>query len=186
MLLVSSVGKHLAQMLIPPHAATVLGWAGALAATWLNDHWTSWFDSTVVACIERVRLQVQRHRQAFGLCADICRMRWTLLAIFGAVLAAAGIADLSLEIAHGSDIWRRGNGGIAPLVIGGFCIWRGLAERGRDVRNKPLWPTLAWLTVLVAIGVVLYLVAPPLAFLYAVVVGIIGRFSLLASWLERE
>jgi hypothetical protein len=113
-------------------------------------------------------------------------MRWTLLAIFGAVLAAVGIAGLGLEIAHGSDIWRRGSGGSAPLVIGGFCIWRGLAERGRGVRSKPLWPTLAWLTALVAVGIVLYLVAPPLAFLYAVVVGIIGRFSLLASWLERE
>jgi hypothetical protein len=113
-------------------------------------------------------------------------MRWTLLAIFGAVLAALGIAGLGLEIAHGSDIWRKGNGGIALLVIGGFCVWHGMAERERGVRNKPLWPTLLWLTILFAIGVVLYLLAPPLAFLYAIVVGIIVRFSLLASWLDRE
>jgi hypothetical protein len=42
------------------------------------------------------------------------------------------------------------------------------------------------MTTLLAIGVVLYLLAPPLAFLYAVVVGIIVRFSLLASWLDHE
>jgi hypothetical protein len=53
-------------------------------------------------------------------------------------------------------------------------------------RIKPLWPTLLWLTILFAIGVVLYLLAPPLAFLYAIVVGIIVRFSLMASWLDRE
>jgi hypothetical protein len=113
-------------------------------------------------------------------------VRWTLLALFGAVLAAIGIADLGLEIAHANNIWRRDNGGIAPLVIGGFCVWHGLAERERGVRNKPLWPTLVWLTVLFAIGVILYLLAPPLAFLYAIVVGVIVRFSLLASWLDRE
>jgi hypothetical protein len=113
-------------------------------------------------------------------------MRWTLLAIFGAVLAALGIVGLGLEIAHGNDIWRTGNGGIAPLVFGGFCVWTGLAKRERGVRSKPLWPTLLWLTILLAIGVVLYLLAPPLAFLYAVLVGIIVRFSLVASWIERE
>ncbi len=113
-------------------------------------------------------------------------MRWTLLAIFGAVLAAVGIAGLALEIAHGSDIWRKGNGGIAPLVIGGFCVWRGLAERERAARAKPLWSTLAWLTILFAIGAVLYVLAPPLAFLYALLVGIVIRFSLVASWLNRE
>jgi hypothetical protein len=113
-------------------------------------------------------------------------MRWTLLAIFGAVLAVVGIVGLGIEIAHGSDIWRTGNGGVAPLVIGGFCVWHGLAERERGARNKPLWPTLLWLTTLFAIGVVLYLLAPPLAFLYAIVAGIIIRFSLLASWLDRE
>jgi hypothetical protein len=71
---------------------------------------------------------------------------------------------------------------MAPLVIGGFCVWHGLAERESGVRNKPLWPTLLWLTILFAIGVVLCLLAPPLAFLYAIIV----RFSLLASWLDRE
>lgn len=113
-------------------------------------------------------------------------MRWTLLAVFGVVLAAGGIMDLGLEIAHGSDIWRKGNGGIAPLVVGGFCVWHGLAERESGARNKPLWPMLLWLTALLAIGVVLYLLAPPLAFLYAIVVGISVRFSLVASWLDRE
>ena len=113
-------------------------------------------------------------------------MRWTLLVIFGAVLAAAGIAGLGLEIAHGSDIWRRGNGGIAPLVIGGFCVWHGLAERESGARNKPLGPTLLWLTALVAVGVILYLLAPPLALLYAILVGIVIRFSLVANWLESE
>jgi len=113
-------------------------------------------------------------------------MRWTLLVVFGAVLAAVGIAGLGLEIAHGSDIWRKGNAGIAPLVGGGFSVWYGLTERERGLRNKPLWPILVWLTVLLAIGLVLYLLAPPLAFLYAIVVGIIIRFSLLASWLGRE
>jgi hypothetical protein len=113
-------------------------------------------------------------------------MRWTLLAIFGAVLAAIGIAGLGVEIAHGSDIWRKGNGGIAPLVIGGFCVWYGLEQRERGARNKPLGPMLAWLTILVAIGVVLYLLAPPLAFLYAIVVGVVGRLSVLASWIDRE
>jgi hypothetical protein len=124
--------------------------------------------------------------QAPGCYADTCRMRWTLLAILGAVLAVVGIAGLGLEIAHGSDIWRKGNGGIAPLVIGGFFVWHGLAERERGVRSKPLWPTLVWLTILVAIGVALYLLAPPLAFLYAILVGIIVRFSLVANWLDRE
>ncbi len=113
-------------------------------------------------------------------------MRWTPLAIFGAVLAAVGIVGLGLEIAHGSDIWRKGNGGIAPLVVGGFCVWYGLVERERGVGNKPLEPTLIWLAVLLAIGVVLYVLAPPLAFLYAIIVGITVRFSLIASWLDRE
>lgn len=113
-------------------------------------------------------------------------MRWTLLAIFGTLLVAVGIADLGSEIAHGSDIWRKGNDGIAPVVIGGFCVWHGLAERASGARNKPLWPALVWLTILITIGVVLYLLAPPLAFLYAIVVGITVRFSLLASWLEGE
>jgi hypothetical protein len=113
-------------------------------------------------------------------------MRWTLLAILGTVLAAIGIAGLGLEIAHGSDIWRKGNGGIAPLVIGGFCVWHGLAERERGVENKPLWPTLAWLSILFVIGAILYLLAPPLAFLYAIVVGIIVRFSLLTNWITHE
>jgi hypothetical protein len=30
-------------------------------------------------------------------------MRWTLLASFGAVVVAVGIAGLGLEIAHGSE-----------------------------------------------------------------------------------
>jgi uncharacterized membrane protein YoaK (UPF0700 family) len=113
-------------------------------------------------------------------------MRWTLLAIFGAVLAAVGIVGLGLEVAQGSDVWRKSNGGIALIVFGGFCVWHGLAERERGARSKPVWPTLAWLTILIAIGVVLYVLAPPLAFLYALVVGVIARFSLVASWLERE
>lgn len=112
-------------------------------------------------------------------------MRWTLLAIFGAVLVAVGVAGLGAEIAHGGDIWRKGNGGIAPLVIGGFCLWYGLAGES-GVKSKPLGPMLVWLAVLLAIGVLLYLVAPPLAFLYALLVGIIARFSAVASWLERE
>lgn len=40
--------------------------------------------------------------------------------------------------------------------------------------------------ILVAIGVILYLLAPSLAFLYAILVGIIIRFSLLANWITRE
>jgi hypothetical protein len=99
-------------------------------------------------------------------------VRWTPLAIFGTVLATVGIAGLGLEIADGSDIWRRGNVGIAPLVIGGFCVWHGLAERERRARSKPLWPTLIWLTILFAIGVLLYVLAAPLAFLYALVSGL--------------
>jgi hypothetical protein len=122
----------------------------------------------------------------FGPCTDTSRMRWTLLAISGALLAAVGIVGLGLEVAHGSDIWRKGNGGIALIVVGGFCVWHGLGERARGARNKPVRPTVAWLTILIAIGVVLYLLAPPLAFLYALLVGIIARFSLVASWLERE
>jgi hypothetical protein len=124
--------------------------------------------------------------QLLLLCADIQRMRWSLLVILGAVLAAVGIVGLGLEIAHGSDIWRKGNGGIALLVIGGFCVWHGLAERERGASNKALWPTLVWLTILFAIGGVLYLLAPALAFLYAIIVGIIVRFSLVANWLTRE
>lgn len=99
---------------------------------------------------------------------------------------AVGIVGLGPEIAHGSDIWRKGNGGIAPLILGGLCVWRGLAGRARDERNKPLWPTLIWLTLLLAIGAVLYLLAPPVAFLYAIVVVITVNFSRLASWLDRE
>jgi hypothetical protein len=113
-------------------------------------------------------------------------MRWTLLAIFGAVLAALGIVGLGLELAHGSDIWRKGNSGIALIAVGGFCVWHGLAERGRGARNNSLWPTVAWLAILIAVGVVLYLLAPVLAFLYALLVGIIVRFSLVAGWIERE
>jgi hypothetical protein len=109
-----------------------------------------------------------------------------LLAILGAALAAVGIVGLGHELAHGSDIWRKGNVGVAPLVVGGLLVWHGLAERQRGASGKPLWPTMVWLTLLVAVGVVLYAVAPPLAFLYAVLVGIIVRFSLVARWIERE
>lgn len=110
---------------------------------------------------------------------------WTLLAIFGAALAALGIVSLGLEIAHGNDIWRKGSG-FGPLVIGGFCIWRGLAGRESTAKDRPLGPTLVWLTVLLAVGVGLYLIAPPLAFLYAILAGIIVRFSLLASWIDGD
>jgi hypothetical protein len=113
-------------------------------------------------------------------------MRWTLLAIFGAFLAGTGLVGLAVEIAHGSDIWRKGNGGIAPVAVGGFCVWYALSNRANGIRGKPLLPTLIWLAVLLGIGVVLYLLAPPLAFLYAILVGIIVRFSLVASWIERE
>jgi hypothetical protein len=113
-------------------------------------------------------------------------MRWTLLAIVGALLVGLGIVGLATELAHGSDIWRKGNGGIALLVVGGFCVWHGLAERERGAASKPLWPALIWLAVLVGIGLVLYALAPPLAFLYAILAGIIVRFSLVASWLDRD
>lgn len=113
-------------------------------------------------------------------------MRWTLLAVFGAILAAVGVVGLAQEIARGSDIWRKDNGGIALIVVGGFCVWHGLAERESGVSDKPLGPMLVWVAVLIVVGVLLYLVAPPLAFLYAILVGIIVRFSAVASWLGRE
>jgi len=113
-------------------------------------------------------------------------MRWTLLAILGAVLAAVGIVGLGLELAHGSDIWRKGNGGIAPLVVGGFCVWYALSERERGAPRRSLWPALLWWAALIGIGAVLYVVAPPLAFLYAIVAAIVVRFVLVASWISRE
>jgi hypothetical protein len=109
-----------------------------------------------------------------------------VLAVIGAVLAALGMMGMALELAHGADIWRKGNWGIAPLVVGAFCVWHGVSERERGAKPKPIWPALMWLAVLLAIGLVLYLVAPPLAFVYAIVVGIIVRFSLLASWIGGE
>ncbi len=113
-------------------------------------------------------------------------MRWTLLAVFGAVLAALGIVGLGSELAGGADIWRKGNGGVALIVVGGFCVWHALAQRENGAKGKPIWPALAWLSALVAVGVVLYLLAPPLAFLYAIVTAIIVRFSLIGSWLDRD
>jgi hypothetical protein len=59
-------------------------------------------------------------------------MRWTLLALLGVALLVIGVVDLSREIAHGSDIWRRHNLGIALLVPGTYCAWKGLSERASD------------------------------------------------------
>lgn len=112
-------------------------------------------------------------------------MRWTLLAIFGAVLVAGGMVMLGLEIAHGDDIWQM-HSGIGLVVLGGFCVWHGLAERQSAVENKPLWPLIVSLTILLVIGLILYHLAPPLAFLYLIIMGIIIRFSLIASWITRE
>ncbi len=56
-------------------------------------------------------------------------MRWTLLALLGVALIAIGVIDISREIAHGSDIWRRHNLGIALLIPGAYCVWKGLSER---------------------------------------------------------
>jgi hypothetical protein len=113
-------------------------------------------------------------------------MRWTVLAIVGAALAGIGVVGLAQELGSGSDIWRKGNGGVALLVVGAFCVWHGLSGRVNGTRGKPLWPTFIWLAALLAVGVGLYVLAPALALLYAIVAGIVVRFSLLASWLDRE
>jgi hypothetical protein len=98
-------------------------------------------------------------------------MRWTLLALLGAALVAIGAVGLVLELAHGSDIWRRHNSGIALLVLGAYCIWKGLSERANGGgSDRPIWPSVVLLAVLAGIAVTLYAVTPPLAVLFAIVV----------------
>jgi hypothetical protein len=114
-------------------------------------------------------------------------MRWTLLALLGAGLAAVGIVGLVHEIAHGSDIWRRHNLGIALLVPGGYCIWRGLSERvGGEESDGPIWPSVALFAVLIGIAVALYLIETPLAVLFAIVVLPFCFGSRVAGWLSWD
>ncbi len=61
--------------------------------------------------------------------ADVHCMRWTLWALLGVALMTIGVVDLSRELAHGSDIWRRHNLGLGLVIPGVYCLWRGLAER---------------------------------------------------------
>jgi hypothetical protein len=98
-------------------------------------------------------------------------MRWTLLALLGAVLLLAGIGGLAVELAHGSDIWRRASAGLGLLVPGAYCLWRGLSERVNGTPPAtPIWPGVLLFCVLAGIGVVLYVLAPPLAVLFAIAV----------------
>lgn len=42
---------------------------------------------------------------------------------------ALGVVDLSRELVHGSDIWRRHNLGVCLLIPGAYYLWKGLSER---------------------------------------------------------
>jgi drug/metabolite transporter (DMT)-like permease len=109
-------------------------------------------------------------------------VRWTLLAVFGAALAAVGVVVVSLELAHGENIWRRGPG-IGLIVGGGVCVWMALSQResGTPTRD-PIWPGLLSFGVLAAIAVALYLFAPrPLAILFLIIVLPFGWLSW-GSW----
>jgi hypothetical protein len=113
-------------------------------------------------------------------------MRWILLALFGAVLAAIGAVGLVLELAPGSNIWRRGNWGIALLGPGVWCVWKGLSERASGGEtDRPIWPGVILLAVLTAIAVALYAFAPPLAILFVIVVLPFGWASWVAGWVGR-
>jgi hypothetical protein len=114
-------------------------------------------------------------------------MRWSLLALLGAVLTAIGAVGLVIELAHGSDIWRRGNWGIALLVAGGWCIWKGLSERASGGRtDSPIWPGVILFAAVSAIAVALYMFAPPLAVLFVIVILPFGWVSWGTWWVGRD
>jgi hypothetical protein len=103
--------------------------------------------------------------------ADKHLMRWTLLALLGTALTAVGAVGLVLELAHGSDIWRRHNSGIGFLALGLYFIWIGLSEHvNGGGSGKAVWPPVVLYAVLMGIAVLLYVVTPPLAILFAIVV----------------
>ena len=111
-------------------------------------------------------------------------MRWILLALLGAVLTAAGVVGLVLELVHGNDIWSRHAWGFALLASGLYCLWQGLSEHASGGREKPIWPAVALFAILAGTAAVLYAIAPPAAVLFAIVVvpfcwgpGVRGWFS---------
>lgn len=97
-------------------------------------------------------------------------MRWTLLALLGVALIAAGVVGFVLELVHGNDIWSRHAWGFALLASGLYCVWRGLSERASGSPGKPLWPAVALFAVLAGAAVALYAIAPPAAVLFAILV----------------
>jgi len=119
--------------------------------------------------------------------ADTHFMRWILLALFGVALTAIGALGLVHELGHGSDIWRRDNWGIAPLVAGGWCVWKGLSERASGGgTDRPIWPGVILFAVLTAIAVALYAFAPPLAVLFVIIVLPFGWLSWVTVWDGRD
>jgi hypothetical protein len=112
-------------------------------------------------------------------------MRWILPALVGAVLAAFGAVGLAHELAHGDDIWRRHNLGIAPLAGGGVFVWSALSVRANGGGNRPIWPSVILFAVLTAVTVALYLIAPPVAVLFLIVVAPFGLPSRAESWIGR-
>jgi hypothetical protein len=114
-------------------------------------------------------------------------MRWILLALLGAVLTAIGALGLVLELAHGNDIWRLHNWGIALLVPGVWFVWKGLSERASGGRsNRPIWPGVILFAVLTAIAVALFAFAPPLAVLFLIIVLPFGWVSWVEGWVGRD
>jgi hypothetical protein len=114
-------------------------------------------------------------------------MRWILLALFGAALTATGAVGLVHELAHGSDIWQRHNWGIALLVPGVWCVWKGLSKRASGGgTDRPIWPGAILLAVLTVIAVALYVFAPPLAVLFVIVVLPFGWAGWVAGWVGRN
>ena len=102
--------------------------------------------------------------------------------MLGAALAVVGVAGLASEISHGKDVWARSDTGTACLVLGAMFVWGGLSERANGVDPESrIWPKLALLGVLAAIGLGLYLIMPGLAVLFAILVVPFG----LARWAPR-
>ena len=109
-------------------------------------------------------------------------MRWALWVVLGVALAVVGVVGLGDEISHGRDVWARSDTGMACLVLGAMFVWGGLSERANGVDPESrIWPKLALLGVLAAIGLVLYLIMPGLAVLFAILVVPFG----LSRWAPR-
>ena len=113
-------------------------------------------------------------------------MRWTLLALLGAILIAAGIVGFVLELVHGNDIWSRHAWGFALIASGLYCVWHGLSEGASGSPGKPIWPAVALFAILAGTAVVLYAIAPPAAVLFAIVVLPFPWGANVQGWFSSE